>query len=127
MNLVSQTNTWSCRERGLTCILSKHKLFNPGVPFTSGKYKKGVIDVSNFSYNYTFFEGDNLMGILDSIDHHVKIVPYADEGNVFNQTVIYNYKGDDKPSVYILNFEKELYEKTYKAIEAYAVSHPETY
>ncbi|KAI3829010.1 hypothetical protein L1987_03123 [Smallanthus sonchifolius] len=101
--------------------------FGDGFPFTSGKYKQGTVDSSNFSYNYTFFEGDNLMGILYSLDHHVKIVPSAEGGSVFKQTVIYNCKGDDKPSTVVLNFEKELYEKTYKAIETYVVAHLETY
>ncbi|KAI7744745.1 hypothetical protein M8C21_016880 [Ambrosia artemisiifolia] len=101
--------------------------FGDGVPFTSGKYKQGMIDATNFSYNYSYFEGDNLMGILNSIDHYVNIVPSPDGGSVFKQTVIYNCKGDEKPSTDILNFEKELYEKTYKALEAYAVAHPETY
>ncbi|KAI3756642.1 hypothetical protein L1987_56464 [Smallanthus sonchifolius] len=76
---------------------------------------------------FTFGDWDNLMGILDSINHHVKIVPSADGGCVFKQTIIYNCKGDEKPSAEVLNFEKELYEKTYKAIEAYAVAHPEAY
>ncbi|KAF5816407.1 putative Bet v I/Major latex protein [Helianthus annuus] len=101
--------------------------FGDDIPFTSGKFKQDVIDASNFTYNYTFFEGDNLMGILDSINHHVKIVPSAEGGCVFKQTVIYNCKGDEKPPVDVLNFEKELYEKTYKAMEAYAAAHPEVY
>lgn len=100
---------------------------NIGVEFASGKNKIDAIDTSNFSYSFTFFEGDNLMGILDSITHHVKIVPSDDAGSIFKQTVIYNCKGDDKPSKEILMFEKEMYEETYKAIEAYAVAHPETY
>ncbi|KAF5816406.1 putative Bet v I/Major latex protein [Helianthus annuus] len=101
--------------------------FGDDIPFASGKFKQDVIDASNFIYNYTFFEGDNLMGILDSINHHVKIVPSAEGGCVFKQTVIYNCKGDEKPPVDVLTFEKELYEKTYKAIEAYAAAHPEVY
>lgn len=67
------------------------------------------------------------MGILDSITHHVNIEPSADAGTLFKQRIIYNCKGDDKPSIETLNFERELYEKTYKALEAYAVAHPETY
>ncbi|KAJ0594691.1 putative Bet v I/Major latex protein [Helianthus annuus] len=108
-------------------FFSDNKLINTDIPFTSGKFKQDVIDASNFIYNYTFFEGDNLMGILDSINHHVKIVPSAEGGCVFKQTVIYNCKGDEKPPVDVLTFEKELYEKTYKAIEAYAAAHPEVY
>ncbi|GJY52574.1 root allergen protein-like protein [Tanacetum coccineum] len=105
------------------------KLFTFGddVPFVSGKHRIDEIDKSNFSYSYTFFEGDNLMGILDSITHHVNIEPSADAGTLFKQRIIYNCKGDDKPSIETLNFERELYEKTYKALEAYAVAHPETY
>ncbi|XP_076921500.1 root allergen protein-like [Bidens hawaiensis] len=101
--------------------------FGNAVPFTSGKFKHDVIDASTFTFNFTFFEGDCLMGILDSINHHVKIVHFADGGCVFKQTVIYNCKGDEKPSNEVLNLEKELYVKTYNALEAYATAHPEAY
>ncbi|KAK9067318.1 hypothetical protein SSX86_014644 [Deinandra increscens subsp. villosa] len=101
--------------------------FGDDIPFISGKFKQDVIDASNFTYNYTFFKGDNLMGILDFVNHLVKIVPSADGGCVFKQAVIYNCKGDKKPSAETLNFENKLYEKTYKTIEAYAVVHPEAY
>ncbi|KAK9060330.1 hypothetical protein SSX86_021034 [Deinandra increscens subsp. villosa] len=100
--------------------------FGDAVPFTSAKYKVDAFDESSFSYSYTFFEGDNLMGILDSITQHVKVIP-SGEGSIFKQTVIYNCKGDEKPSEEILKAEKELYETTYKAIEAYAAEHPESY
>ncbi|PWA90165.1 ribonuclease 1 [Artemisia annua] len=101
--------------------------FGDGVPFTSGKYRQDVVDASNLSQSYTFFEGDNLMGILDSVKADVKIVPSADGGSVFKQKITYNCKGDEKPSAETLNFEKELYEKTFKAMEAYAVAHPEEF
>ncbi|KVH96488.1 root allergen protein-like [Cynara cardunculus var. scolymus] len=101
--------------------------FGDAVPFTSGKYKVDAIDASNFCYTYSFFEGDNLMGILDSITNHVKIIPSADGGSIFKQTVIYNCKGAEKPSEEVLKIEKETYEKTFKAIEAYGVAHSENY
>ncbi|KAI3785147.1 hypothetical protein L1987_44260 [Smallanthus sonchifolius] len=101
--------------------------FGDGVPFTTGKYKVDAVDPSNYSYSYSFIEGDNLFGILNSINHHIKVVPSPDGGSVYKQTVIYNCKGDEKPSEEILKKEKELYENTYKAIEAYAVAHPEAY
>ncbi|KAJ9546403.1 hypothetical protein OSB04_018946 [Centaurea solstitialis] len=100
--------------------------FGDAVPFTSGKYKVDAVDAANFSYTYSFYEGDNLMGILDSITHHVKIVP-AEGGSIFKQTVTYNCKGSDKPSEEILKAEKEIYEKTFKAMEAYGVAHPESF
>ncbi|KAK9066992.1 hypothetical protein SSX86_014316 [Deinandra increscens subsp. villosa] len=100
--------------------------FGDAVPFTSAKFKVDGLDVSNNSYSYSFVEGDILMGILDSISYHVKVVP-SDGGSVFKQTVKYNCKGDEKPAEEFLKKEKELYENTYKALEAYGVAHPETY
>ncbi|KAL8231225.1 hypothetical protein R6Q57_001003 [Mikania cordata] len=41
--------------------------FGDGVPFKSAKYKVDALDISNNSYSYSFIEGDNLMGILDTI------------------------------------------------------------
>ncbi|KAC9579625.1 hypothetical protein E3N88_20336 [Mikania micrantha] len=100
--------------------------FGDGVPFKSAKYKVDALDISNNSYSYSFIEGDNLMGILDTINYHIKVVS-SEGGCVFKQTVKYNCKGDEKPSEEFLEKEKELYENTYKAIEAYAAAHPETY
>ncbi|KAK9059122.1 hypothetical protein SSX86_021741 [Deinandra increscens subsp. villosa] len=101
--------------------------FGESLPFTSAKYKIDNIDASNFTFDSTFFEGDNLLGILHSINYHIKIVPTAEGGSIFKQTVVYNGKGDEKPSAETLSFIKDLYEKTYKAMEVYAAEHPETY
>ncbi|KAI3821741.1 hypothetical protein L1987_09313 [Smallanthus sonchifolius] len=100
--------------------------FGEAVPFTSGKYKVDAFDEGSFSYSYTFFEGDNLMGILHSITQHVKVIS-SGEGSIFKQTIVYNCKGDEKPSEETLKAEKELYEQTFKGIEAYASAHPELY
>ncbi|PWA44463.1 ribonuclease 1 [Artemisia annua] len=83
------------------------KLFTFAVPFTTGKYRQDTVDEKNLSFGYTFFEGDNLMGILDSINQHIK--------------------SDEKPSDEVLQFEKEVREKTFRAIVAYAAEHPEAY
>nr|GFA54456.1 hypothetical protein [Tanacetum cinerariifolium] len=56
-----------------------------------------------------------------------KIVPSADGGSVYKQTITYNCKGNDKPSEEVLNSEKSDHEKTFKAMEAYAAAHPELY
>ncbi|XP_076884100.1 root allergen protein-like [Bidens hawaiensis] len=97
--------------------------FGDAVPFTIGKYKVDALDVSNYSFSYSFVEGDILMGILNSISYTVKVVPSSDGGSVFTQIVTYNYKGDEKLSEEILKKEKETHEETYKAIEAYAAAH----
>ncbi|GJT28693.1 root allergen protein-like protein [Tanacetum coccineum] len=96
--------------------------FGDGVPFTTGKSKVDVVDASNFTYSYTFFEGDVLMGIANSITHSIKITPSANGGSVYKQTVTYNCISDEKPSEEALNFEKAEYEKTFKAMEAYAAA-----
>ncbi|KAD4888257.1 hypothetical protein E3N88_20330 [Mikania micrantha] len=85
------------------------KIFNfgDGVPFKSANYKVDALDASNHSYSYSFIEGDNLMGILDTINYHVKVVP-CDEGCVFNQIVTYKCKGNEKPSEEFIKKEKEL-------------------
>ena len=67
------------------------------------------------------------MGILDSITNITKIVPSADGGSIFKQTIVYNCKGNEKPSEELVKIEKDIYEKTFKAIEAYGIAHPENY
>lgn len=99
--------------------------FNAAVPFTNGKYKVEAIDSSNYTFSTSFFEGDNLYGILDSINHHYKITPSANGGCVVKQTVTYKCKGDEKLPEEILKKEKEQYEGIYKAMEAFAAAHPE--
>ncbi|KAI7733998.1 hypothetical protein M8C21_031797 [Ambrosia artemisiifolia] len=98
--------------------------FGDALPFTHAKSKVDAFDESSFTFSYTFFEGDNLMGILESITNHVKFIP-SGEGCICKQTIIYNCKGDEKPSEEALKGEKEVYEQTYKAIEAYAAANPE--
>ncbi|CAI9260028.1 unnamed protein product [Lactuca saligna] len=66
--------------------------FGDGVPFTNGKLKLDVVDSNNFSIIYTIFEGDILMGQLDSMTHHVKFIPSPDGGCVYKPTVVYNCK-----------------------------------
>ncbi|GJZ41489.1 root allergen protein-like protein [Tanacetum coccineum] len=90
------------------------------VPFTSAKYKIDAIDARNFSATYTVFEGDALLG-LDSATHHFKLVPSADGGAVFKDSVVFKGKGDAKPTEETLNQFKELLITTYKAHEAYAI------
>ncbi|KAI3777167.1 hypothetical protein L1987_46963 [Smallanthus sonchifolius] len=98
--------------------------FGDAIPFTSGTYKTESVDVSNYSYSYSVIEGDILMGILDSITHHVKVVPSADGGSVYKQTVVYHCKGGEKPSEEFLKQDKEVYVNTFKTLEAHAIAHP---
>ncbi|GJR48103.1 root allergen protein-like protein [Tanacetum coccineum] len=74
----------------------------------------------------TYGDGDALMG-LDSVTHHFKLVPSADGGAVFKDSVVFKGKGDAKPTEETLNQFKELFKNTFKAQEAYAIAHPEVY
>ncbi|GKC95412.1 root allergen protein-like protein [Tanacetum coccineum] len=105
----------------------KSTTYGDAVPFTSAKRKIDAIDASNFSVTYTVFEGDTLLGILDSATHHIKFVPFADGGAVFKDDIILKCKGDVKPTKETLNQYKELLTNTFKTLEAYAIAHPEAY
>ena len=105
----------------------KSTTYGEAVPYTSGKHKIDAIDPSNFSVTYTVFEGDVLMGILDSATSHVKFVPSADGGAVFKNNSVLKCKGDAKPTEETINHFKESFKNTFKALEAYAIAHPEAY
>nr|KAJ0228448.1 hypothetical protein LSAT_V11C100018400 [Lactuca sativa] len=74
-------------------------------------------DSNNFSIIYTIFEGDILMGQLDSMTHHVKFIPSPDGGCVYKPTVVYNCKGETQLPEEALNMVKEGFKKTFNAIE----------
>ncbi|KAL7595649.1 hypothetical protein Lser_V15G31320 [Lactuca serriola] len=101
--------------------------FGESVPYKNSKHRVDAIDISNLSFSYTIFEGDALLGIIDSATHHIKFVPSADGGSVYKHSTEFNCKPDAQLSEDILNFAKEAFKNTFKAIEAYAIAHPEAY
>ncbi|CAH1454428.1 unnamed protein product [Lactuca virosa] len=105
----------------------KSIIFGDGVPYKNSKNRIDAIDTSNLSVSYTIFEGDALLGIIDSATHHVKFVPSPNAGSVYKHTTVFNCKPDAQLSEDILNGSKEAYKNTFKSIEAYAIAHPEAY
>ncbi|KAL7619053.1 root allergen protein [Lactuca sativa] len=101
--------------------------FGDGVPFTSGKSKLDVVDSDNFTVVYTIFEGDVLMGQLDSMTHHVKFIPSPDGGCVYKSTIVHNCKGETQLPEEAINMAKEGFKKTFKAIESFIHGNPHTY
>ncbi|KAI3506077.1 hypothetical protein L1887_28433 [Cichorium endivia] len=101
--------------------------FGDGLPFTNGKSKVDAIDSDNLSLSYTVFEGDILMGILDSATHHVKFIPSADGGSTYKHTIVNKCKGDNKLTDDHVKLAKESFTKTFKAIEAYIKANPNAY
>ncbi|GJZ43920.1 RNA-directed DNA polymerase, eukaryota [Tanacetum coccineum] len=98
-----------------------------GMPFKIGKAKLDVVDKENYAISYTTYEGDVLMGILDSTTHHIKFTPSADGGCVYKQTVVYNCKDDTPLAEEYLNIAKEALKKTFKAIESHIHANPHAY
>ncbi|CAH1454422.1 unnamed protein product [Lactuca virosa] len=105
----------------------KRITFGDGVPYKNSKHRVDAIDISNLSVSYTIFEGDALLGIIDSATHHIKFVPSADGGSVYKHSTEFNCKPDAQLSEDILNLAKEAFKNTFKAIEAYAIAHPQAY
>nr|XP_043609994.1 root allergen protein-like [Erigeron canadensis] len=105
----------------------KDVFFGDAMPFKSGKSKLDVVDKENYCISYTVFEGDALMGILDSTTHHMKFTPSADGGCVYKQTVEYHCKGDTHLTEEYLNVAKEALKKTFKAIEGHLHANPHAY
>ncbi|XP_071702701.1 root allergen protein-like [Rutidosis leptorrhynchoides] len=89
--------------------------------------KVDAIDKTNLSLSNTGFEGDALMGIVDTATHHIKFVPSSDGGSISKHTVELKCKGDSTLGEDTINFVKEACGKTFKAIESYVNAHPEAY
>ncbi|PWA49405.1 vegetative storage protein, VSP [Artemisia annua] len=105
----------------------KSTTYGDAVPYTSSKHKVDAIDPSNFSATYTVFEGDALLGIIDSATHHIKFVPSADGGAVYKHNVVLKCKGDAKPTEETINQFKESFKNTFKALESHLIAHPKAY
>ena len=103
----------------------KSVTYSDGLPFTSSKHKIDFVDTNNFSISYTIFEGDVLMGIIDAGTHHLNFLPSADGGCVYKHSMVFKCKGDAKLSEDNVSLMKEGIIKVFKAVEAYAIAHPE--
>nr|GEX18387.1 root allergen protein-like [Tanacetum cinerariifolium] len=101
----------------------KSTTYGDAIPYTSAKYKIDAIDANNFTATYSVIEGDDLLGTPST--HHFKIVPSANGGTVFKDSVV--HKCNAKPTEETFNQFKELFKNTFKAHEAYAIAHPEVY
>ncbi|KAK4425397.1 Major allergen Pru ar 1 [Sesamum alatum] len=60
--------------------------FGEGSQYKSVKHRVDAIDIENLTHSYSIVEGDALMGSLESITYHVKIVPTEDGGCISART-----------------------------------------
>ncbi|KAJ0509308.1 putative Bet v I/Major latex protein [Helianthus annuus] len=86
-----------------------------------------AIDTSNLSVSYTLFDGDASSDIMDTATHHIKCISSANGGSVYKHTCLIKCKGDAKITDDFINLSKESMADTFKALESYAIDHPEIY
>ncbi|PIM98482.1 hypothetical protein CDL12_29035 [Handroanthus impetiginosus] len=98
--------------------------FGEGSQYKSFKHHVDALDIENLTHSYSIVEGDALMGILESITYHIKIVPSENGGWICKNGSIYH----TKEGVEIEEKIKEGKEKATvmsKAIEAYLQANPD--
>ncbi|PIN16959.1 hypothetical protein CDL12_10381 [Handroanthus impetiginosus] len=86
--------------------------------FKSVKHNIDALDTENLMHSYSIVEGDALMGILQSITYHVKIVPSEDEGCICKNMSIYHTNDGVEISEEKIKEGKEKAMAMLKAIEA---------
>ncbi|KAL0286600.1 UNVERIFIED_CONTAM: Major allergen Pru ar 1 [Sesamum calycinum] len=109
---------WRC---GTVKLIS----FGEGSQYKSVKHRVDAIDTENLTHSYSIVEGDALMGGLESITYHVKIVPTEDGGCICKNRSIYQTKGDVEIAEEKIKEGKEKALAMFKAIEAYLHAHPD--
>ncbi|KAM7485026.1 hypothetical protein LguiA_001035 [Lonicera macranthoides] len=101
--------------------------FGEGSQYKSVKHRVDALDKDSMTYSYSIIEGDALMGVLESISYHVKVVPSADGGSVCKNRSIYHTKGDAQITEEQIKGGKEKAMGMFKAVEAYLLAHPDAY
>ncbi|KAK4425401.1 Major allergen Pru ar 1 [Sesamum alatum] len=99
--------------------------FGEGSQYKSVKHRVDAIDMENLTHSYTIVEGDALMGGLELITYHVKIVPTEDGGCICKNRSIYHAKDGFELSEEKIKEGKEKGMAMFKAIEAYLQANPE--
>ena len=99
--------------------------FGEGSQYKSVKHRVDAIDKDNLTHSYSIIEGDALMGAVESITYHVKIVPTEDGGCICKNRSIYQIKGDAEISEEKIKEGKEKALAMFKAIEAYLHANPD--
>ncbi|KAL0456913.1 UNVERIFIED_CONTAM: Major allergen Pru ar 1 [Sesamum latifolium] len=99
--------------------------FGEGSQYKSVKHRVDALDTENLTHSYSIVEGDALMGGLESITYHVKIVPTEDGGCICKNRSIYHAKGGFELSEEKIKEGKEKGVAMFKAIEAYLQANPQ--
>ncbi|KAL0414200.1 UNVERIFIED_CONTAM: Major allergen Pru ar 1 [Sesamum radiatum] len=100
--------------------------FGEGSQYKSVKHRVDALDTENLTHTYSIIEGDDaLMGALESITYHIKIVPTEDGGCICKNRSIYHTKGDVEINEEKIKEGKERAMAMFKAIEAYLKANPE--
>ncbi|PIN16963.1 hypothetical protein CDL12_10385 [Handroanthus impetiginosus] len=87
--------------------------------FKSAKHRGNALDTENLTHSYSIIEDDALMGVLDSVTYHVKIVPTEDGGCICKNRSMYHMKDGVEISGKKIKEGKEKAMAKFKAIEVY--------
>ncbi|XP_063937709.1 major allergen Pru ar 1-like [Daucus carota subsp. sativus] len=99
--------------------------FLEGKPFKYVKHRVDALDKEKMTYAYTVFEGDALIGRIESISHEFKISSRPDGGSTGIQVSTYRTKpGAENKEEEITSGESKD-SCVFKAVEDYLLAHPD--
>lgn len=94
-------------------------------PFKYVKHRVDALDKEKMTYAYTVFEGDALIGRIESISHEFKISSRPDGGSTGIQVSTYRTKpGAENKEEEITSGESKD-SCVFKAVEDYLLAHPD--
>ncbi|KAJ9546548.1 hypothetical protein OSB04_019091 [Centaurea solstitialis] len=95
---------------------------------STNKVTVDALDHNNLSFTSTTIEGGEWMQNLESATYHVKFVPDAtNQGSTYKVSSVYKCKDPAKFTQENAKLADEYTKKTFKAIEAYIIAHPNAY
>ncbi|KAK1380306.1 Major allergen Pru ar 1 [Heracleum sosnowskyi] len=101
---------------------TKHVTLPDGGPITTMTLRIDGINKETLTFDYTVIDGDILLGFVESIEHHLVVVPTADGGSITKTTAIFHTKGDVVVPEGSIKYANEQNTALFKAIEAYLIA-----
>nr|ADL32664.1 PRP-like protein [Daucus carota] len=100
----------------------KHITLPEGGPVTTMTQRTDGLDKKNCTIDYSYIDGDILMGFIDKIENHLSVVPNADGGSTTKTTAIFHTKGDAVVPEENIKYAEAQNTMLFKAVEAYLIA-----
>ena len=101
--------------------------FHAGSQLKSVKNRIDELNEENYSYKYTYIEGDALADKLESIAYEAQFEPTPEGGSKNKMTSKYYTKADVVLSEEEIKAGKDNALEIYKIVEAYLLQNPDVY